>query len=96
MPNLVDGFFFTVAHVQAVRAIDHHTVDGAYVLVTVHHALGHGRNHREANFLQRISGRAQHVLDTRRHIVHALLPCGSDDVALTQRPPEEGALERVG
>jgi hypothetical protein len=65
-------------------------------LVDMHHALGHGRNHRKTDLLQRIGGRAQHVLDTRRHVVDALLPCGRDDVALAQRPPEEGPLERVG
>ncbi len=66
------------------------------ILVDVDDALGAGRHHRQADFLQRIGRRVHELLDARRHVADALVPRGRDDVALAQRPPEEGALQRCG
>jgi hypothetical protein len=63
------------------------------VLVDMDDALGQRRDHRKADFLQRIGRRAQHLGDLRGH-VGALLDVGRDDVALAEGPAEKGALER--
>ena len=66
--------------------------------VDLHHALGHGRHHDQPDFLQRISGRSQHLAQLRRHVAgrHLLLASRRDDITRGQRPLEEDPLERFG
>jgi hypothetical protein len=66
------------------------------ILVDVHHALGAGGDHREADLLERVRRRVHELLDVGRHVADALMPRGRDDVALADRPAEEGALKCVG
>ena len=66
------------------------------IFVDMHHALGAGLHHGEPDLLQGIGGRVHVALHARRHVRHPLLPCGRDHIALAQRTPEKGALQRVG
>ncbi len=65
------------------------------ILVDMDDALGARRDHREADLLQGISGGVHELLDARRHVADALMPRGRDDIALAERPTEEGPLERL-
>ena len=65
--------------------------------VDVDDALGRGRDDDQPQFLKRESGRVEHLPDVVGHVgVDALVAGGRDRVAFDQRPPGEGALQRVG
>lgn len=58
-------------------------------------ALGARRHDRKPDLLQGVGGRVHELLHAGRHVGDALLPSGGDDVALRERPAEEGALQRL-
>ena len=66
------------------------------ILVDMDDALGRGRYHDEADLLQRIGRGVDELRHVRRHVLHALVAGGRDDIALAQRTVEEGALQCVG
>ena len=71
-------------------------LDGG-LAVDVDDALRRRRDDDQPQFLQRESGRVEHLPDVVRHVgVDALVAGGRDGVALDQRTPGEGPLQRVG
>ena len=61
-------------------------------------ALGRGRDHDQADLLQREGGRGQHLAQFGRDVAarHLLLAGGGDDVAGGERLHAEAALQRLG
>ena len=61
-------------------------------------ALGRGGHDDQADFLQRIGRRGQHLAQLGRHVGgrHLLLPGGRDDIAGGKRPLEENTFQRFG
>ena len=65
--------------------------------VDVDDALGRGRDDHQPQLLQRERRRVEQLADVVGHVgVDALVAGGRDGVALDQRPPGEGALQRLG
>ena len=60
-------------------------------------ALGHGRHHDQADFLERIGRRRQHLAQMGRHVAgrHLLLAGGGDDIARDEGALKENALQRI-